>query len=246
VLPDGTPLDHHTRIVTYATRGFEMIRGFDTFMKAAKLIYQQYPDVLFVVAGTDKVFYGSDSQRGGEPSFREKVLKDGDYDLSKFRFVGKLPQAALARLFAISDLHVYVTAPFFTSWSPLEAMSSGCVLLASDQACVRQYVTHGVNGLLCGFLDPEGLAQQAVAVLKDPAAYRPLGEAARRTIEETYAIDVTLPQIKAMFERVAAKGPRTPSQRAGLLVQPQRGPVPDGRFPFAQAKAFEPLSLQPS
>jgi glycosyltransferase involved in cell wall biosynthesis len=122
VLPDGTAVDHNTRIVTYATRGFEMIRGFDTFMKAAKLIYRRYPEVLFVVASTDKVFYGSDSQRGSEPTFREKVLKDGDYDLSKFRFVGKVPQAALARLFAVSDLHVYLTAPFFTSWSPLEAI----------------------------------------------------------------------------------------------------------------------------
>jgi glycosyltransferase involved in cell wall biosynthesis len=219
-LPDGTPIDADTRIVTYATRGFEMIRGFDTFMKAAKLIYPQYPNVLFVVAGTDKVFYGSDGQRGSEPSFRERLLKDGDYDLSKFRFVGKIPQAALARLFAVSDLHVYLTAPFFTSWSPLEAMSSGCVLLASDQSCVRQYLTPGVNGLLCGFLDAEDLAQQAVAVLKDPPAYRPLGQAARRTIEQAWSIDVTLPKIRAMLERAAAKGPRTPSRRAEALVRP--------------------------
>ena len=226
-LPDGTPVDANSRVVTYATRGFEMIRGFDTFMKAAKLIYQQYPDVLFVVAGTDRIFYGSQSQRGGENSFREKVLKDGDYDLSKFRFVGKVPQAALARLFSISDLHVYLTGPLFTSWSPLEAMSSSCVLLASDQACVRQYLTPGVNGLLCGFLDGEGLAERAVAVLNDPAAYRPLGEAARRTIEQTYALDVTLPQVKAMFERVAAQGPRTQSQRRELLLKrPVGAPLP--------------------
>jgi glycosyltransferase involved in cell wall biosynthesis len=220
-LPDGTSIDAGTRIVTYATRGFEMIRGFDTFMKAAKLIYRHYPDVIFVVAGTDRVCYGSESQRAGEASFRERVLKQGDFDLSRFRFVGKVPQAALARLLSISDLHVYLTAPFFTSWSVLEAMSSGCVVLASDQSCVRQYLTHGVNGLLCGFLDAEELARQAVAVLTDPGAHRPLADAARRTIEQTYSIDATLPKIKKMFERVAANGPRMPSQRAEGLVQPR-------------------------
>jgi glycosyltransferase involved in cell wall biosynthesis len=38
-----------TRVVTYVSRGFESMRGFDVFMKAAKRIYQQHPDVVFVV-----------------------------------------------------------------------------------------------------------------------------------------------------------------------------------------------------
>jgi hypothetical protein len=34
------------------------------------------------------------------------------------------------------------------------------------------------------------------------------------------ALDVTLPRIKAMFEDVVAKGPRTPTARAEALVRP--------------------------
>lgn len=215
-LPDGTEVPAGTRIVTYASRGFEMLRGFDVFMKMARRVYQQYPDVLFVVAGRDEVFYGSQKQRGGHRSFRERVLAEGDYDLSKFRFVGKLPQAGLARVLALSDLHVYLTVPFFTSWSPLEAMASGCVVLGSDTPCVREYLQDDHNGLLCDFFDEDGMARRAVEVLRDPAAHRPLGEAARRTIEKTYSIDATLPRIKAMFERVAST-PREPSVRAELL-----------------------------
>jgi glycosyltransferase involved in cell wall biosynthesis len=219
-LPDGTEINRETRIVTYVARGFEMLRGFDIFMRTAKRIYQQFPDVVFVVAGSDGIVYGSEAQCGGQASFRERVLNEDHYDLSRFRFVGKLPHAALTRLLSISDLHVYLTVPFFTSWSVLEAMSGGCVVLASDQACVREYLCDGENGLLCDFFDVEGLARRAVDVLKDPAAYRPLGEAARRTIEATYSIDVTLPKIKAMFERIAAMGPRTPSERAEVLTRP--------------------------
>ena len=33
-----------TRIVTYVSRGFESMRGFDLFMKVAERIYRQYPE----------------------------------------------------------------------------------------------------------------------------------------------------------------------------------------------------------
>src|SRR5213078_59030 len=42
-----------TRIVTYVSRGFESMRGFVIFMRAGRLIYEQYPDVLFLCVGTD-------------------------------------------------------------------------------------------------------------------------------------------------------------------------------------------------
>jgi UDP:flavonoid glycosyltransferase YjiC (YdhE family) len=98
-------------------------------------------------------------------------------------------------------------------------MSCSCVVLASDQACTREYITHGRNGLLCDFFNPDGIAEQAVKVLKQPADYRVLGTAARLTIEEKYSLDVSMPRIKAFFERVAAKR-REPSVRVETLIRP--------------------------
>jgi UDP:flavonoid glycosyltransferase YjiC (YdhE family) len=115
---------------------------------------------------------------------------------------------------------LYLTAPFITSWSMLDAMSCSCVVLASDQACTREYITHGKSRLLCDFFDAEGIAKQAVKVLRDPPAYRPLGDGARTTIEEKYSLDVCLPRVTRMFEETAAKGPRTPSVRYDALVRP--------------------------
>jgi glycosyltransferase involved in cell wall biosynthesis len=217
-LPDGTLVPAATRVITYVSRGLELMRGFDVFMKAAKLIYQRFPDVLFVVVGADKVYYGNDAVLTGGKSFREHVLAGDDYDLSKFRFTGFVPEADLVRILGLSDLHIYLTAPFITSWSMLDAMSCGCVVLASEQACTREYITHARNGLLCDFFDAEGIAEQAVRVLKDPAEYRVLGDAARIKIEEEYSLDMCLPKIKAMFERVVAKGRPGPSVRAEKLV----------------------------
>src|SRR4051812_8731440 len=119
----------------------------------AKLVYQRWPDVRFVVVGEDKSFYRDDKTVTGGKTFREFVLSQGEYDLSKFHFTGRVAPAHLAQILGMSDLHVYLTEPFVTSWSLLDAMSCGCVVLASDQTCVREYVRDGENGLLTDFFD---------------------------------------------------------------------------------------------
>ena len=102
----------------------------------------------------------------------------------------------------------------------LDALSCSCLVLASDQACTREYIIDGRNGLLCDFFDAESMARRMVEVLRDPAAHRPLGEAARRTVEDNYSLDVCLPRIKSFFEEAVAMGPRTPSVRCEALARP--------------------------
>lgn len=206
------------RIVTYVARGFEKMRGFDIFMQTAKRIYEQFPNVMFVVVGSDRVHYGSDLSFIKEASYREHVLKSGEYDLSKVLFTGSVSEDALAEILSISDLHIYLTEPFIASWSMVDAMACGAVVLASDQKCVREYIRPGENGLLANFFDVEGQAQQAVEVLRDPAKYQPLSEAAQRTVAENYSVEVALPRLKTFIEAVAAKK-REPSVRAAVLVR---------------------------
>lgn len=206
------------RIVTYVARGFEKMRGFDIFMEASRLIAEQYPDVLFVVVGKDTVHYGSDLKYFKEATYREHLLASGRYDLSKYLFTGFVSEETLAEILSISDLHIYLTEPFIASWSMVDAMSCGVVLLASDQRCVREYVEPGKNGLLVDFFDVEGLAKQAVEVLRDPVAYRPLAEAAMQAVRENYSVDVAMPRLKTFFETVAAKK-REPSTLMKNLVR---------------------------
>ena len=192
------------RIVTYVARGFERMRGFDIFMKIAARIAAQRSDVVFLVVGTDKVYYGGDMNYTTAPSFRLQVLEDEAVDLSRFRFTGFVPQETLADILSASDLHIYLTEPFIASWSMVDAMSCGAVVLASDQACVREYISPGENGLLNGFFDVDGFTEQALAVLADPHKYAPLARAAVHTVETKYSLDVALPRLKTFFESVAS------------------------------------------
>lgn len=201
----GELFSEQIRIVTYVSRGLEAMRGFDLFMRTARRIYETYPQVVFFVVGSDQVAYGGDLKRISTKTFKEYVLSQEAYDMQHFRFLGQVPAAELARLFSLSDLHIYLTVPFVLSWSLLNAMACGCTILASETPPVVEFIRNGANGLLEGFFDVESLAQTAVDVLKDPRAYRAtLGVNARQTILDQYSLEVTLPRLKAFCNRIAS------------------------------------------
>jgi glycosyltransferase involved in cell wall biosynthesis len=191
-----------TRVVTYVSRGLEAMRGFDIFMKVAKRVYESMDDVVFLVVGADRVAYGGDLNRIGEASFREHVLKQDSYDLERIRFLGLVRPEVLVQVLSLSDLHIYLTAPFVLSWSMLNAMACARVVLGSDTAPVREVIRDGENGLLRGFFDVEALTSAAIDVLKRPEAFRELGDAARRTVQERFALEVVVPQMLGLYEEV--------------------------------------------
>jgi len=203
----GVNVSGSTRIVTYVSRGFESMRGFDLFMRCAKIVARNFPDVAFFVVGADRIAYGGDeSFLPTGVTFKQWVLARDQYDLSKFHFLGNIAPTDLARLLAITDLHIYLTVPFVLSWSMMDAMSCGAVVLGSDTAPVREMIADGRNGLLADLFDLEGMAAKAVAVLRDPAAHRPLGRAAEQMILDRYSVEVVLPQMIELYEKVMAAG----------------------------------------
>ncbi len=132
----GRAVPPETKIVTYVSRGMESIRGFDIFLRAAKKLCDRRPDVIFAVVGSDRVCYGGDERFTGGKTFKEWVRTQDDYDAERILFTGPLPEAELAKLFAIADLHIYLTVPFVLSWSLFDALACGCTVLASDTAPV--------------------------------------------------------------------------------------------------------------
>jgi len=198
----GVAVPANTRIVTYVSRGFESMRGFDIFMRVAKRIAQEFADVIFIIVGTDRIAYGGDSSYiGSAKSFREWVLSREEFDLGRFAFVGQVPPLELARLLAATDLHIYLTVPFVLSWSMVNAMSCGAVVLGSATGPVQEMIRDGENGLLADFFDIEGFAAKALGVLTDPDAFRPLGRAAEQMIADHYSMEATIPKMVDLYER---------------------------------------------
>jgi glycosyltransferase involved in cell wall biosynthesis len=193
-----------TKVFTYVSRGFESMRGFDIFMKVAKRLCELRTDVVFVCVGSDEIHYGPDKRFTLGKSFREHVLRQDSYDMSRFIFTGRVSREELARILSVSDLHIYLTVPFVLSWSCMNALACGCTVLGSATPPVQEMIQHEQNGLLADFYDVDRFVELANKVLDDPGAYRPLGEAGVRMIEEKYSLDVCLPKMIDLYERTVA------------------------------------------
>lgn len=173
-------------ILTFAVRNLEPLRGFHVFMRALPKILSRRPSARVVIAGGDGVSYGIDPPAG--KTWRQVMLDElGDrIDRSRVHFTGRLPYPAFVDLLRLSRLHVYLTYPFVLSWSLLEAMSVGGLVLASDTPPVREVIDHERNGLLVDFFDVDGLADAACEALAHPQRYADIRRAARNTIVDSY------------------------------------------------------------
>ena len=184
MLPDGSVLTREDEVVTYAVRNLEPYRGFPTFMRAVPKILAAHPKAKILVIG------GDDSSYGGRPpdgrSWRETMLDEVAIDPTRVHFLGHLPYDRFVAALKVSRAHVYLTYPFVLSWSMLEAMALGCVVVGSSTAPVQEVIRHGENGLLVDFFSPNALADQVAAVLSDPGAFASLSQAARETVVERY------------------------------------------------------------
>lgn len=210
----GIEIPPETRLVTYCSRGFESMRGFDKFMDAAAIIVRENPNALVLVIGSDKVAYGGDLNYTAGKSFKDFVLSRGNYDLNRIRFVGRLSPQELSRTLAATDVHIYLTAPFVLSWSMMNALSCGAVVVASRTTPVTEMIQDNQTGLLADFFDPADIAAKALAVLRDPATHRPLGRAAERMIQDRFSLEAVIPQMIKLYENTLASKappPTTPS-----------------------------------
>lgn len=196
-------------IVTYVARNLEPYRGFQVFMRSLPAILSRRPKAHVLVVGGDEVSYGIRLPKG--KTYREEMLKElgGSLDLSRVHFLGRVPYPVFLTLLQISRAHVYLTYPFVLSWSMLEAMSTGCLVIGSKTAPVEEVLRHGENGLLVDFFDTAGIADAVVDALANPGAYRAIRERARRTVIEGYDLHtLALPaQLKLVREAAEPRGP---------------------------------------
>ena len=194
-LPNGAVLQQaRDEVITFVNRNLEPYRGFDIFMHSLPDLLQQRPRAQVVIVGRDGVSYGK-TPPPPHLHWREKLTAElGDrVDWQRVHFTGKIPYVQYQNLLQVSSLHVYLTYPFVLSWSMLEAMSSGCLILASATAPVQEVIRDGENGFLTPFFDAKALADKAAALLSQPrTAFIAQRNGARQTIVERYDLKTAI------------------------------------------------------
>lgn len=118
-------------------------------------------------------------------------------DWSRVHFTGRLSYQDYLKVLQISSCHLYLTYPFVLSWSMLEAMSAGCLLVASNTPPVKEVIKDHHDGLLVDFFDTYKITDTVAEVLANPDRYNEIRKNARQTVIERFDLDrVCLPTIK--------------------------------------------------
>jgi len=201
-LPDsGQQLTGRDEVITYVARNLEPYRGFHIFMRALPQLLRRRKRAQVVIAGGDGVSYGAPPPP--RSTFRELMLQEvgAKLDLKRVHLLGMLDYADYLNLLKVSSIHVYLTYPFVLSWSFVEAMACGCLIIGSATPPVLEVLHDGRNGLTVDFFAHKQLAQRIEAALEQPEAMQALRNAARATAVAQFDLErLLLPRWDRLFD----------------------------------------------
>ncbi len=186
----GIHLTASDEVITYAARYLEPTRGFHVFMRALPELLKRRPQMHVIIMGEELGGYGPAPVK--HKSWFDMMMQEvGDQlDPNRVHVLGRLSKVDYRNVLQLSKVHVYLTYPFLLSWSMLEAMATGTILVASNTAPVQEIVKEGKNGFLFDFFDIEALMgqiEQALTLSLRNANTMSL--AARKTIEVGFDVE---------------------------------------------------------
>ncbi|MFE5868792.1 glycosyltransferase [Streptomyces roseifaciens] len=178
-------------------------RGLGPLLELWPRIREQAPHATLLVMGGYRL-WGYEPVQAQEMALREvPCLADPPEGVT---YLGEVPRDAYLHTLASSQLMLYPTNyDEMCCIAALEAAACGTVPVVSDRAALRERVTDGTSGLLIpgDITTPrtrDRFADQAAALLNDPARLERLGARARRA-----AADHTVDQvIDHLLERIRA------------------------------------------
>jgi glycosyltransferase involved in cell wall biosynthesis len=192
----GVRLKAADEVITFVNRNLEPYRGFHIFMRMLPEVLRRRPQAHVLIVGGDEVSYGQAPAGGG--TWRRKMLEEVGAELpaERVHFLGRLPRADYLRVLQVSACHVYMTYPFVLSWSCVEALSAGCVVVGSRTTPVEEVIEDGVNGFLVDFFDVKGWAERICSVLEYGHDHSGIRREARSRVVSRYDLNsVSLPEL---------------------------------------------------
>ena len=219
-LAGGLSLSRNDLLITYSARNLEPYRGFHIMMRTMPKLLERHPTARVLIVGGNDVSYGR--RPVGASNWRQQLLTelDGQFDLSRVHFLGRLNYPQYLAMLRISSVHIYLTYPFVLSWGLLEAMSAGCAIVGSRTAPVEEVIRDGENGYLVDFFDIEALADRVSDMLLHRDQQERIRAAARQTVVERFDLETKcLPTYLALLRRLIRRQRQSSISFAGAATR---------------------------
>ncbi len=143
----------------------------------------------------------------GDGPLRETLESDAPDGV---RFVGTKGREELREAYARADVAVFPSVPSSSGDQDglpvalLEAMGSGCAIVASDIPGISEAIDHEANGLLVAPGDRGGLVQALRRLATSPEARSELGSAAATTARTRYSKEAIGERYRAIIREIVA------------------------------------------
>jgi glycosyltransferase involved in cell wall biosynthesis len=164
-------------------------------------IINQQPDVRLLLVG------------GGfqDENLRRMATKLGIAD--RVVFTGRVPHDEVNRYYNLIDVLVYPRlsmrlTDIVTPLKPLEAMAQGRLVVASDVGGHREMIADGKTGILFRAGDEADLADKVVRLLREPARWPALRQAARQFVETERTWKRSVSNYIPIYDALAASAAR--------------------------------------
>jgi glycosyltransferase involved in cell wall biosynthesis len=175
-------------------------KGIDDFLTAAARVSAEFPAARFLLVGQSLISVNGtvtvDHAYLGE--LREQVQRLGLGDRVIFTGLRRDVPAVLAE----TTVSVLPSLSEGLSNTLLESMASGVPVVATRVGGTAEAVADGETGLLVASRQPGELASAILALLRDPARARALGEAGRRRAGLRFSLPRMIRDTELLYERV--------------------------------------------
>jgi glycosyltransferase involved in cell wall biosynthesis len=163
-------------------------KDLDTWLYAAALVVQKYPEAQFVLVGEG---------RDDATLHHLQQLADMLGIADRVSFPGY--RTHLQPVYATFDLFVLSSRREGLPNSILEAMAMGLPVVTTDVAGAKELVLDTVTGFVRPQGDIHGLAQAILSLAKDTRLRQRMGQAGRRRIEQEFSFFGRLQSVEALY-----------------------------------------------
>lgn len=171
------------------------IKGVKYLIAAMPEILRHHPDAILRIIGSG-------------PDHDSLVMRAIELGLEEnIQFLGTVNHIELSSYYQWADMFVLpsiniggITEAFGVVL--LEAMASGCPVIASNVGGIPDIITNGENGFLVPERDPASLAEKIVTLLSDTALAEQFRQAGYDTVQKRFSWDVVSHMFSEVYEEI--------------------------------------------